>query len=140
MATVSDDMRTRPVWRFIDGSLSVSMSMAATFAVKHCGSCADVPVLGLLRWLANQDDGTMGVAALLLFPSAVTLYGGIAVFFAAREAAREWAEKRFTERGRRQGHQEGRQEERERIRQAVAGRAAPISPAELAAILDDEAQ
>ena len=125
-------MITHPVWRFIDGSLSISVSMAATFAIKYCLWCANVPVLGQLRWLAHQDDGTMGVAALLLFPSAITLYGGIAVFFAARAWAQEWADKKFTE----QGRQEGQQTERERIRRALAGRDTPISPAELDAILN----
>ena len=65
----------RSIWRFFDGSVSISVSM-------------------------------------LLFPTAAALYGGFAVFFAAKEAV----ERRAKEKGR----QEGRQAERERINKVLA--------------------
>ena len=81
--------------------------------------------------MTERDDGIIIVATLLLFPTSIALYGGMTVFFAAKE----FVEKRAMARGRR----EGRREERERIQRALEARGVPLTP-EQARILaaDDE--
>ena len=79
--------------------------------------------------LTSWDDGVIIVATLLLFPTAGALFGGVAVFFAAREAVQN----HFRERGRK----EGQKAERERIKKEAAKRGIAITP-ELARILAGE--
>jgi len=106
-----------------------------------CLACDGLPVLGQLHRLTIWDDGVIIVATLLLFPTAGALFGGVAVFFAAREAVHSY----FRERGRQEGLKEGRQEglkagrkaERQRIERALAARGVPLTP-ELVEILAGE--
>ena len=127
----------RPLWRFFDGSVSVSVSMLLAVSLNGCAFCDGLPVLGLLKGLTMQDDGVIIVATLLLFPTTVALYGGFLVFFAAKEAV----EKRARERGRREGVQEGvqegRREERERISKALERRGVPLTPEQVKALNGD---
>ena len=57
--------------------------------------------------MSEQDAGLVVVATLLLFPTAVVVYGGLKVWFAAKEAVEKKARAK------------GRQEERVRVRQAL---------------------
>lgn len=117
----------RSTWRFVDGSLSVTASMATAVAISHCQSCAGLWGVGFFKGLTEKDDGVIILGTLLLFPATIALYGVLQMWFAAKEAV----EKRAMERGR----QEGRQEERERISKALAERGIP--PPEIASILAD---
>ena len=119
----------RSWWRFVDGSLSVTVSMATAVAISTCRSCLGVWGIGFLRGLTDKDDGVIILATLLLFPTTVALYGVLQMWFAAKEAV----EKRATERGRR----EGRREERERISKALAQHGVELPP-EVAGILAGE--
>ena len=108
----------RSLWRFIDGSLSITVSMALAVAISRCQSCAGLWGIGFLKELTQQDDGVIILGTLLLFPTTLALYGVLHMWFAAKEAV----QKRATERGRREGRREGRQEERERIKQVLVSR------------------
>ena len=108
----------RSTWRFVDGSLSITASMAVAVAISYCQSCAGLWGLGFFQGLTEKDDGVIILGTLLLFPSTVALYGVLQMWFAAKEAV----QKRASERGRREGIQEGRQEERERIKRVLASR------------------
>ena len=145
------------LWRFVDGALSISVSMLLAALLRDCLSCGGWPVLGYLHGLAARDDGVIIVGTMLLFPTTAAIYGGIKVFFAAREAvrreAREKGRREGLQEGRqegireglqegrqegiREGLQEGRQEERERIRKELAKQGVTISP-ELAKILNGD--
>ena len=127
------------LWRFVDGALSISVSMLLAALLRDCLSCGGWPVLGYLHGLAARDDGVIIVGTMLLFPTTAAIYGGIKVFFAAREAVRREAREKGRQEGRqegiREGLQEGRQEERERIRKELAKQGVAVSP-ELAKILN----
>ena len=139
------------LWRFVDGALAISVSMLLAALLRDCLSCGGWPVLGYLHGLAARDDGVIIVGTMLLFPTTATIYGGIKVFFAAREAvrreSREKGRQEGIQEGRqegrqegiqegiREGLQEGRQEERERIRKELAKQGVTIGP-ELAKILN----
>ena len=129
------------LWRFVDGALSISVSMLLAALLRDCLSCSGQPVLGYLHGLAVRDDGVIIVGTMLLFPTTAAIYGGIKVFFAAREAvrreAREKGRQEGIQEGIREGLQEGRQEERERIRKELAKQGIAISP-ELAKILNSD--
>ena len=70
------------------------------------------------------------VGTLLLFPVALTLYGGYLMFFAAKDTVEWWSERR-----RRRAYEPVRKQERRRIKQELERRGAPLTP-ELAEILD----
>ena len=125
------------LWRFVDGALAISVSMLLSALLRDCLSCGGWPVLGYLHGLAARDDGVIIVGTMLLFPTTAVIYGGIKVFFAAREAVRREAREKGRQEGIREGLQEGRQEERERIRKELAKQGVAISP-ELAKILDSD--
>ena len=110
----------RSTWRFIDGSVSISVSTLLAVLIDGCTLCSRLPVLTLLKNLTEREDGTIIVATLLLFPTTAALYGGFTVFFAAKEAV----EKRAKEKGR----QEGRQAERERINKVLAEAGVTLTP------------
>ena len=124
-------------WRFFDGSVAISLSMLLAVLSRVCLACDGLPVLGQLHRLTRWDDGVIIAATLLLFPTAGALFGGVAVFFAAREAVHGY----FLERGRKAGLEEGlkagRKAERERIERALAARGVPLTP-ELVEILAGE--
>ncbi len=137
-----DNEVIRPTWRFFDGAVSISVSMLLAVLITECRACDRAPLLGYLKMLTERDDGTIIVATLLLFPTSIALYGGMAMFFAARETVKAWAEKRDMKRreeGHREGRREGRREERERIRREMAKLGAPLTP-EQAEILAAEAE
>ena len=92
-----------------------------------CLACDALPVLGQLHRLTRWEDGVIIVATLLLFPTAAMLFGGVAVFFAAREAVHS----HFLERGRQEGLKAGRKAERERIEKALAKRGVPLTPEQI---------
>ena len=97
---------SRTPWRTFDGSIAVSFSMLLAVLLKLWKGAAGWPLVGQLHQMAQWEDGVIIVATLLLFPTALTLYGGFTMFFAAKEAV----ERRAMERGRQAGLQEGRQE------------------------------
>ena len=112
----------RPNWRFFDGAVSISVSMWFAIALNQCAACYGWPVLGFLSRLAADATGIIIVATALLFPTAALLYGGIAMFFAAKDTVERWArakdEKAIAKglkQGLEQGLARGRKEERERI-------------------------
>ena len=115
----------RSTWRFVDGSLSVTASMAIAVAISYCQSCAGLWGIGFFKGLTEKDDGVIILGTLLLFPATVMLYGVLQMWFAAKEAV----EKRAMERGRRQ--------ERERIKKALAEHGVKLPP-EVAGILAGE--
>ena len=106
--------------------------MLLAVLLKLWKGAASWPLVGQLHQMTQWEDGVIIVATLLLFPTALALYGGFTMFFAAKEAV----EKRAMERGRRVGRQEGRQEgiqegrdaERERISKTLAQYGVPLTP------------
>ena len=119
----------RSLWRFIDGSLAVTVSMAIAVAISYCQPCTGLWGLGFFRGLTQKDDGVIILGTLLLFPTTLTLYGVLQMWFAAKEAV----QRRAAERGRR----EGVQNERERIKRVLASRGI-TPPPEIASIIFDE--
>ena len=144
-----DDNRdhSRIGWRFFDGSIAISASMLFAVLLRGCVACNGLPVLGYLHRMTDWDNGVIIVATMLLFPSAAMMYGGMKLYFAAREAVR----KEFREKGRQEGRQEGLKEghqaglkegqatERERIRQELAEMGVALTP-EIAKVLDAKPQ
>ena len=137
---------SRPTWRYFDGAVSISISMLLAVLLKTCRGCDGMPLLGHLKTLTEWDDGVIITATLLLLPTSLTLYGGLIMYFAAKEFVERRAgerDRRKLEEGRVEGRQEGRvegrQAERERIQRELAERGVPITP-ELASILSDEAE
>ena len=131
--TMRNEDGSRPTWRFFDGAVSISVSMLVAVLLGDCGSCGGLPILGYLNGLTARDDGIIIVATLLLFPTSIALYGGMTVFFAARETAKAWAEKREMKR-REEGRREGRQAERERIQKELAARGMPLTPEQVSIV------
>lgn len=125
----------RSMWRFFDGTVSISVSMLVAVLLTDCAVCGQLPALGWLKGLTEQDDGIIIVATLLLFLATAGLYGGFKVFFAAKEAV----EKRARARGQAEGRAEGRKEERDRIRRELAAQGMPLTP-EQVAILTRESE
>ena len=121
-------------WPFFDGAVSISVSMLLAALLHDCASCGSPPVLGYLYRLTSREAGVIIVATILLFPTGMLLYGGVRVFFAAREAARRASRERA-----RRERQKGQKSERERIQRALAERGVPLTP-ELAEILAGESE
>ena len=138
----------RGVWRFLDGSVSISISMLLAVALNYCESCAGFPVLGFLHGLSDRDNGIIIVGTLLLLPTTAMFYGGAKMFFAAkeeyerrkaqREAERlrqnEEYEMRLTERGR----QAGIQQERQRVNNLLAEHDVPLPPEVARSLVGDK--
>ena len=112
----------RAPWRMFDGSVSVSVSMSLAALIKVWDGAAGRPVIGLLHEMTRWDDGVIIVAALLLFPTSITLYGVFAMIFAAKEAVEKRARKR------------GRKEERERISKVLAELGVALTPEQARAV------
>ena len=125
-----DDERgnsSRPLlWFFLDGSASISFSILLALLL-YAGWCDGVPVLGWLAEVTHRDNGVIIVASLLLFPCTLMLYGGLKMFFAAKEAV----ERRAFQRGQRAGISR----ERARIAKVLGKHGVAVSP-ELARDLD----
>ncbi len=94
--------------------------------------------------LTDKSAGLIVVATLLLFPTAVVVYGEVRMFFAAKEAFERKQRKlreAAQEAGFQEGRQEGRNQERKRIGQAVEAltqRGEPITQEEITRILESE--
>ena len=73
------------LWFFLDGSASISFSMLLALLL-YAGWCDGLPALGWLAEVTHRDNGVIIVASLLLFPCTLVLYGGLRMFFAAKEA------------------------------------------------------
>ena len=133
-----------PSWGFVDGSVSVSVSMLLAVLINYCQSCNGVWLVGFLKELSDKNAGLIVVATLLLFPSSTVIYGGAHLFFAAKEAFERKQRKlrqAAREAGLEEGLQEGQKQERKRIGQAVAAlteRGEPITQEEIARILEGE--
>ena len=111
------------VWRFFDGSVSISISMLLAVALNYCDSCAGIPVLGFLHGLSNRDDGIIIVATMLLLPTTAAFYGGAKMFFAAKEEYEQRKRERLRQeevRAKESGRQAGIQQERERVNKLLA--------------------
>ena len=128
----------RATWRFFDGSVSISASMLLAVAIDGCANCHSLPVLGLLQGLTQRNDGLIIVATLLLFPVAAALWGGLIMFFAAKEFVENRAAQR-AQRIREEGREAGRKEERERISKMLEQHGVPLTP-EQAKFLANESE
>ena len=130
------DNTTRRLWRIFDGSVSISASMLLAALLKAWTGVANLPGIGLLHQMTRWEDGVIIVATILLFPTAVALWGGSELFFLAKEHVEKRYEKKYTERGikigreegRKLGIEEGRRLERERIRQEMQERGIDYNP------------
>ena len=133
------------MWRFLDGSSSISASMLVAVLINGCGDvCGEFWGIRLLKGLTEQEAGVIILATLLLFPTTAVLYGGAKLIFAAKEAVEKKAEQKGRAqgleegqaKGRAEGLSEGRVKERKRIR-AQLEQSGNLTP-ELARILSDE--
>ena len=117
------DSINRGLWSIIDGSAYISVSMLLAALLKVWAGAAELPVIGLLHQMTRWEDGVIIVATLLLFPTALTFWGGTELFLMARERVKQRYEARGVtkgivigvEQGREEGIEQGRKEERERI-------------------------
>ena len=130
--------------RFIfDGGLAVSVSMLLAALTNDYIPWGDV----------KGQDGVVILAGMLLFPSAIVMYGGTRMIFSAYEAYKEKKQKREQERieyenalmergrkqgleqGRKQGLEQGRKQERERMEGGIEAVLANMSEVERGEIL-----
>ena len=109
------DSINRGLWSIIDGSAYISVSMLLAALLKVWGGAAELPVIGLLHQMTRWEDGVIIVATLLLFPTALTFWGGTELFLMARERVKQRYEARGVTKGIVIGVEQGRKEERERI-------------------------
>ena len=125
-------------WRFFDGSVSVSASMLVAVLLSKCQRCAGLPVIGFMKDLTEQDSGVIVAATIMLFPMALTLFGGLKLYFAAREAyeKRKRARLNKEEADRKKAKAEGRAEGRAQIRAKLEKRGM-LTP-ELAEVFEEE--
>ena len=135
---------SRGWWRFFDGSASVSASMLVAVLLSRCVLCENLPVLGLLKTLANEESGVIIAATIMLFPTTLhAMYGGAQLIFAAKEAVERRAKERLKkqrEEGRKEGVAEGRKEGVAEGRKQVRGeleKRGMLTP-ELAEIFEEE--
>ena len=105
--------------------------MLVAVLLNKCVLCENLPVLGLLKTLRNEESGVIIAATIMLFPTTAAMYGGAQLIFAAKEAV----ERRARERLKRQ-REEGRAEGREQIRTELEKRGM-LTP-ELAEIFEEE--
>ena len=103
----------RSYWRFFDGAVSISASMWFAIGLSQCSACTWWPLLGFLSRMAASETGIIIVATALLFPTAALLYGGIAMFFAAKDTIERWSrakDEKVMAKGRAEGRAAGRAE------------------------------
>ena len=94
-----------PLWFFLDGAASFSLSMLISLIIQGNQIFAEIWGVNFVKELTHQNDGLMASTILLLFPSTAALYGGIQMFFAAKEAVERRArarDERMREQGRAQ--------------------------------------
>ena len=136
-----DDERRGPIWGFVDGSLSVSASMLLAVLINSCQACNGIWLIGFLKELSDKNAGLIVVATLLLFPTALVIYGGLKMWFSAK-AAVERRQRELRQAARESGLEEGRLAERKRIEQAFSQmleeRGISLSDEEITRILDGE--
>lgn len=102
------------IWGFVDGSISISGSMLLAVLISACQSCGGIWPLAFLKELSEKNTGLVVVATLLLFPTAVAVYGGLKMWFAAKEAVEKKAMAKGRVEGRAAGRAEGIEEGREK--------------------------
>ena len=112
-------------WRLFDGSIALTLSMLLAVLLRLWEGAANWPVVGTLHRITQWEEGVIIVATLLLFPTALALYGGFKMFFAAKEAVQRQAMRR------------GQKVERERIRKVLAERGMPLTPEQVQALDSD---
>lgn len=126
-------------WRFFDGSASVSTSMLLSVLLGRCVLCENLPVLGFLKTLTNEESGVIIMATLLLFPTTLALYGGAQLVFAAKEAVERRTRERLKkqrEEGRKEGRAEAEAETRKQVLTELEKRGL-LTP-EIAKIIDEQ--
>lgn len=111
--------------------------------IGQCSTCAGWPLLGFLSRLADNETGIIIVATALLFPTAALLYGGVLMFFAAKDTVERWSRakdekamakgreegrKEGLKQGIKQGLERGRKDERERIAVLLEESGVPLPP------------
>ena len=92
-----------PLWFFLDGAAAFSLSMLVSLIIQSNQIFAEIWGVHFVKELTHQNDGLMASTILLLFPSTAALYGGIQMFFAAKEAVERRArarDERMREEGR----------------------------------------
>ena len=92
-----------PLWFFLDGAAAFSLSMLISLIIQGNQIFAEIWGVNFVKELTHQNDGLMASTILLLFPSTAALYGGIQMFFAAKEAVERRArarDERMREEGR----------------------------------------
>ena len=122
-----------PPWRLFDGSIALSISMLLAALLRVWEDAVNWPVVGLLHQMTQWEDGVIIVATMLLFPTALTLYGGFAMIFAAKQAVDNWAYQR-AQKQLAEGVAKGRKEERERITKVLEERGMPLTPEQAKAL------
>ena len=80
---------SRTPWRTFDGSIAVSFSMLLAVLLKLWKGAAGWPLVGQLHQMTQWEDGVIIVATLLLFPTALALYGGFTMFFRRQRSRRK---------------------------------------------------
>ena len=119
------------LWTFIDGAASFSLSMLVCLIIQSNQIFAEIWGVHFVKELTHQNDGLMAATILLLLPAAGTLYGGIKMFFAAREAVRRKSrerDERMREEGREQGREQGSERTRARILNVLERRGVELPP------------
>ena len=112
-------------WRLFDGSIALTISMLLAVLLRVWEGAVNWPVAGSLHRITQWEEGVIIVATLLLFPTALTLYGGFAMIFAAKQAVDNWAYQRT---------QKQLKAERERIMRVLEERGMPLTPEQAKAL------
>ena len=112
-------------WRLFDGSIALTISMLLAVLLRVWEGAVNWPVVGSLHRITQWEEGVIIVATLLLFPTALTLYGGFAMIFAAKQAVDNWAYQRT---------QKQLKAERERIMRVLEERGMPLTPEQAKAL------
>ena len=120
-------------WRLFDGSIALTLSMLLAVLLRVWEGAASWPVVGTLHRITQWEDGVIIVATLLLFPTALGLYGGFRMYFAAKAAADRRARER-AERQREEGMVMGRKGERDRIVKVLEEQGVPLTPEQAKAL------
>ena len=97
--------------------------MWLAIALGQCSTCTRWTLLGFLSRLADSETGIIVVAPALLFPTAVSLYGGVLMFLSAKDTVERWSrakDEKAMAKGREEGRKVGREEGREEGRREIA--------------------
>ena len=110
-------------WAFVEGSISVTVSIIAADAVAGCGRCGGWPGIGYVKRLTEQEDGVIIAGMALLFPTALGIYLGGKMVFSAYKEYKRWWEAYQEER-----LEQGREAERARIKRELERRGVLLDP------------